>query len=160
MKKIAFILVALVASIFQAEAQERKLLTAGTDVPVVATEGINADVLKEGEMIEMMTADDVKLESGEIAIPKGSQVSARVRTGLHQRVLTNQKRRLIIDIKEVKLPNGKKVALTNGVASFTVGKDTGDLDAVPLKYAKSKKYLIPTDYVMHAKVDVSVDISK
>ena len=52
MKKIAFILVALVASVFQAEAQERKLLTAGTDVPVVATEGINADVLKEGEMIE------------------------------------------------------------------------------------------------------------
>ena len=77
MKKIAFILVALVASIFQAEAQERKLLTAGTDVPVVATEGINADVLKEGQMIEMVTADDVKLESGEIAIPKGSQVSAR-----------------------------------------------------------------------------------
>ena len=159
MKKLAFAFITLMASVFHAEAQERKLLTAGTDVPVVATEGINADVLKEGQMIEMVTADDVKLESGEIAIPKGSQVSVRVRTGLHQRVLANQKRRLIIDIKDVKLPNGKKVALTNGVASFTVRKETGDLDAVPLKYV-SKKYLIPTDYVMHAKVDVSMDISK
>ena len=160
MKKIAFILIAIVAGVFQAEAQERKLLTAGTDVPVVATEGINAYILKEGQMIEFATADDVKLESGEIAIPKGSQVSARVRTSLKQRFLANQKKRIIIDIKDVKLPNGKKVALTNGVASFTVSKDTGDLDAVPLKIASSNKYLIPTDYVMHAKVDVSMDISK
>ena len=160
MKKIAIVLITLMASILQAEAQEKKLLTAGTDVPVVAAESINAYDLTEGQMIELATADDVKLESGEIAIPKGSLVSARVRTSLKQRVLANQKRRVIIDIKEVKLSDGKKVALGNGVVSFTAGKHTGDLDAVPLKFVNAKKYLIPTDHVMHAKVDVSVDIGK
>ncbi len=160
MKKIAFILIALVASVFQAEAQERKLLTAGTDVPVVAAISINANELKEGQIIELFTAEDVKLESGEVAIPERSQVSARVRTGLHQRVLANQKRRLIIDIKDVTLPNGKKVALCDGVVSFTTSKSTGDLDAVPLKRVSSKQLIIPTDYVMHAKVEVSQDISK
>ena len=46
------------------------------------------------------------------------------------------------------------------VVSFTSGKSTGDLKAVPLQYKSKKGLLIPTDYVMHAKVDVSVDISK
>lgn len=160
MKKSLFLLIALLAGTFQAEAQDRKLLTAGTDVPIVCEQTINANELKESQIIELVTADDVKLESGEVAIPKGSKVSARVRTGLHQRVLTNEKRRLIIDIKDVTLPNGKKVALGNGVVSFTSGKSTGDLKAVPLQYKSKKGLLIPTDYVMHAKVDVSVDISK
>ena len=160
MKKLAFLLIALVSGIYQAEAQSKLLLTAGTDVPVVAAQEINAKELKESQMIELVTAEDVKLESGEIAIPKGSQVTARVRTSLNQRVLANQKRRLIIDIKEVKLPNGAKVPLCNGVASFTAGKSTGDLDAVPLKYASSNKLLIPTDYVMKAKVEVTQNISK
>jgi hypothetical protein len=102
----------------------------------------------------------VKLESGEIAIPKGSQVSARVRTSLKQRVLANQKRRLIIDVKEVKMPNGATVPLCNGVASFTTSKKTGDLEAAPLKYVSSQKLMIPTDYVIHAKVEVTQNISK
>lgn len=160
MKKIAFILIALVASVFQTNAQDKKLLVAGTDVPVVAVTSINANELKEGQMIELATADDVKLESGEIAIPKGSQVSARVRTSLKQRFLVNEKKRIVIDIKEVKLPNGKKVALGNGVVNFTVSKNIGDMVGAPLKIVSSKKYLIPTDYVMHAKVEVSQDISK
>lgn len=160
MKNIAILLFTLVSGVYQAEAQGKLLLTAGTDVPVVAAQEINAKELKESQMIELVTADDVKLESGEIAIPKGSQVIARVRTSLKQRVLANQKRRLIIDIKEVKLANGTKVALCNGVASFTTSKSTGDLDAVPLKYASSNKLLIPTDYVMKAKVEVTQNISK
>ena len=160
MKKLAVLLFALVSGVYQAEAQNKLLLTAGTDVPVVAAQEINAKELKESQMIELVTADDVKLESGEIAIPKGSQVLARVRTSLKQRVLANQKRRLIIDIKEVKLANGTKVALCNGVASLTTSKSTGDLDAVPLKYASSNKLLIPTDYVMKAKVEVTQNISK
>ena len=160
MKKIAILLFVLVAGVFQAEAQERKLLTAGTDVPVIAAQSINAYDLKEGQMIELVTAEDVNLQSGETAIPKGSLVSARVRTSLKQRFLANEKKRIIIDIKCVELPSGAKVPLCNGVFSFTAGKDTGDLDAVPLKYAGSKKYLIPTDYVMHAKVEVSQGISK
>ena len=160
MKKLAFLLIALVSGVFQAEAQERKLLTAGTDVPVVATEGINAYDLKEGQTIDLVTADDVKLESGEIAIPKGSQASARVRTSLKQRFLANEKKRVVIDIKDVKLPNGKKVDLGNGVVNFTVSKNIGDLVGAPLKIVSSRKYLIPTDYVMHAKVEVSQDISK
>ena len=158
MKKIAFLLMALVAGVTQADAQ--KYLTAGTEVPVVATQDINAYDLKEGQMIELATADDVKLESGEIAIPKGSQVSARVRTSLKQRVLANQKRRLIIDVKEVKMPNGATVPLCNGVASFTTSKKTGDLEAVPLKYVSSQKLMIPTDYVIRAKVEVTQNISK
>ena len=158
MKKIAFLLMALVAGVAQADAQ--KYLTAGTEVPVVATQDINAYDLKEGQMIELATADDVKLESGEIAIPKGSQVSARVRTSLKQRVLANQKRRLIIDVKEVKMPNGATVPLCNGVASFTTSKKTGDLEAVPLKYVSSQKLMIPTDYVIRAKVEVTQNISK
>ena len=160
MKKLAILLFTLVSGVYQAEAQGKLLLTAGTDVPVVAAQEINAKELKESQMIELVTADDVKLESGEIAIPKGSQVIARVRTSLKQRVLANQKRRLIIDIKEVKLANGTKVALCNGVARFTTSKSTGDLDAVPLKYASSNKLLIPTDYVMKAKVEVTQNISK
>ena len=158
MKKIAFLLMALVAGVTQADAQ--KYLTAGTEVPVVATQDINAYDLKEGQMIELATADDVKLESGEIAIPKGSQVSARVRTSLKQRVLANQKRRLIIDVKEVKMPNGATVPLCNGVASFTTSKKTGDLEAVPLKYVSSQKLMIPTDYVIRTKVEVTQNISK
>ena len=158
MKKIAFLLMALVAGVTQADAQ--KYLTAGTEVPVVATQDINAYDLKEGQMIELATADDVKLESGEIAIPKGSQVSARVRTSLKQRVLANQKRRLIIDVKEVKMPNGATVPLCNGVASFTTSKKTGDLEAVPLKYVSSQRLMIPTDYVIRAKVEVTQNISK
>ena len=158
MKKIAFLLMALVAGVAQADAQ--KYLTAGTEVPVVATQDINAYDLKEGQMIELATADDVKLESGEIAIPKGSQVSARVRTSLKQRVLANQKRRLIIDVKEVKMPNGATVPLCNGVASFTTSKKTGDLEAVPLKYVSSQRLMIPTDYVIRAKVEVTQNISK
>ena len=158
MKKIAFLLMALVAGVTQADAQ--KYLTAGTEVPVVATQDINAYDLKEGQMIELATADDVKLESGEIAIPKGSLVSARVRTSLKQRVLANQKRRLIIDVKEVKMPNGATVPLCNGVASFTTSKKTGDLEAVPLKYVSSQRLMIPTDYVIRAKVEVTQNISK
>ena len=158
MKKIAFLLMALMAGVTQADAQ--KYLTAGTEVPVVAVQDINAYDLKEGQMIELATADDVKLESGEIAIPKGSQVSARVRTSLKQRVLANQKRRLIIDVKEVKMPNGATVPLCNGVASFTTSKKTGDLEAVPLKYVSSQKLMIPTDYVIRAKVEVTQNISK
>ena len=160
MKKIAFVLMALLAGVFQAEAQEKKLLVAGTDVPVVVGTSINAYDLKEGQMIELYTTKDVKLESGEVAIPEHSKVLARVRTGLKQRVLVNEKRRLIIDIKNVELPNGTKVPLCNGVVSFTVSKDTGDLDAVPLTRVSSKKLIIPTDYVMHAKVEVSQNISK
>jgi len=158
MKKIAFLLMALVAGVTQADAQ--KYLTAGTEVPVVAVQDINAYDLKEGQMIELATADDVKLESGEIAIPKGSQVSARVRTSLKQRVLANQKKRLIIDVKEVKMPNGTTVPLCNGVASFTTSKKTGDLEAAPLKYVSSQKLMIPTDYVIRAKVEVTQNISK
>lgn len=159
MKKLALFLIALVSGVYQAEAQGKLLLTAGTDVPVVAEQEINARELKESQIIELVTAADVKSESGGIAIPKGSQVLARVRTSLKQRVLANQKRRLIIDIKEVKLPNGAKVPLCNGVASFTTGKNTGDLDAVPLKYVSSNKLLIPTNYVMKAKVEVTQNIS-
>lgn len=158
MKKIAFLLMALVTGVTQADAQ--KYLTAGTEVPVVATQDINAYDLKEGQMIELATADDVKLESGEIAIPKGSLVSARVRTSLKQRVLANQKRRLIIDVKEVKMPNGATVPLCNGVASFTTSKKTGDLEAAPLKSVSSQRLMIPTDYVIRAKVEVTQNISK
>ena len=160
MKKIASLLIALMAELCQASAQDKHFLTAGTEVPVVAAQDINANDLKEGQTIELVTAYDVKLESGEVAIPKGSQVSARVRTSLKQRVLTNQKRRLIIDVKEVKLPNGTTVPLCNGVASFTTSRKTGDLDAVPLKYVSSSKLLIPTDHVIHAKVEVSQNINK
>ncbi|MBQ2211153.1 MAG: hypothetical protein II404_14550 [Prevotella sp.] len=160
MRKTIFLLVALVSAVIQSEAQNKKLLVAGTDVPVVAEKDINASELKEGQTIELVTADDVKVESGEVVIPKGSSVTARVRTSLKQRFLANQKKRLIIDIKEVKLPNGKSVALCNGVTSFTVSRSTGDLEAAPLKIAATNKYLIPTDYVIHAKVEVSLDISK
>ena len=159
MKK-TFLLITLMAGFFHAEAQEKQLLIAGTDVHVIATQNIYAYELKEGQMIDLETADDVKLESGEIAIPKGSHVSARVRTSLKQRVLANQKRRLIIDIKDVKLPNGTEVALSNGVVSFTTSKRTGDLDAVPLITGSSRKLQIPTNHVMKAKVEVSMDISK
>ena len=47
MKKLAFLLIALVSGIYQAEAQSKLLLTAGTDVPVVAAQEINAKELKE-----------------------------------------------------------------------------------------------------------------
>ena len=85
---------------------------------------------------------------------------ARVRTGLKQRILVDQRRRLIIDIKSVLLPDGTKVALCDGVASFTVYRNTGDLDAVPLKEISARNMQIPTDHVMHAKVEVSQTIYK
>lgn len=160
MKKTAFLLIALLAGFCQANAQDKQLLAAGTEVPVVAAQDINAYDLKEGQTIDLVTADDVKLESGEVAIPKGSQVSARVRTSLQQRVLANQKRRLIIDVKEVKLPDGTTVPLCNGVASFTTSRNTADLDAVPLKLVSSSKLLIPTNHVIRAKVEVSQNIGK
>jgi hypothetical protein len=75
-------------------------------------------------------------------------------------VLANQKKRLIIDVKEVKMPNGTTVPLCNGVASFTTSKKTGDLEAAPLKYVSSQKLMIPTDYVIRAKVEVTQNISK
>lgn len=153
-------MISLMAGFLQAEAQRIQLLIAGTDVPVIATQSINAYELREGQMIDLATADDVKLESGEVAIPKGSHVSARVRTSLKQRVLANQKRRLIIDIKDVKLPNGTKIALSDGVVNFTTNKRIGDIDAIPLTTGISKKLQIPTNRVMHAKVEVSLDISK
>lgn len=159
MKRYIFAMLVFMTGCLTTQAQD-KLLPAGTDIPVVAEQQINAYELTEGQMIELRTASDVKLASGEIAIPKGSLVNARVRTGLHQRVLANQKRRLIIDLQEVVLANGEKIALSNGVASFTTGKSTGGLKATRLRYISPSKYLIPTDYVMHAKVDVSHVINK
>jgi sulfate adenylyltransferase subunit 1 (EFTu-like GTPase family) len=73
MRKTIFLLVALVSAVIQSEAQNKKLLMAGTDVPVVAEKDIKASELKEGQTIELVTADDVKVESGEVVIPKGSQ---------------------------------------------------------------------------------------
>ena len=160
MKYTVLVLFALITGIFQAHAQKKILLAAGTDVPVVSELTTNAYDLKEGQMIELKTASAVTAESGEVLIPEGSRVMARVRTGLKQRVLFNEKRRLIIDIKSVQLPDGTKVPLYDGVASFTVYKNTGDLDAVPLKEVSTKNMQIPTDHVMHAKVDVSQTIYK
>ena len=160
MKHTVLVLFALIIGIFQAQAQKKMLLAAGTDVPVVSELTTNAFDLTEGQMIELKTASAVTAESGEVLIPEGSLVMARVRTGLKQRILANQKRRLIIDIEHVLLPDGKKVPLCDGVFSFTVYKNTGDLDAVPLKQISSKNMQIPTDYVMHAKVEVSQTIYK
>ena len=159
MKRYFLSMLMVLTCALSAQAQE-KLIPMGTDVPVVAEQQINAYELTEGQIIELRTASDVKLSTGEIAIPKGSLVNARVRTGLHQRVLANQKRRLIIELQEVVLANGDKIALSNGVASFTTGKSTGGLKATHLRYVSPSKYLIPTDYVMHAKVDVSYQLEK
>jgi hypothetical protein len=158
--KYILVLFALMTGIFQAQAQKKILLEAGTDVPVVSALTTNAFDLKEGQMIELKTASAVTAESGEVLIPEGSRVMARVRTGLKQRILVDQRRRLIIDIKSVLLPDGTKVALCDGVASFTVYRNTGDLDAVPLKEISARNMQIPTDYVMHAKVEVSQTIYK
>ena len=158
--KYILVLFALMTGIFQAHAQKKILLAAGTDVPVVSELTTNAYDLKEGQMIELKTASAVTAESGEVLIPEGSRVMARVRTGLKQRILVDQRRRLIIDIKSVLLPDGTKVALCDGVASFTVYRNTGDLDAVPLKEISARNMQIPTDYVMHAKVEVSQTIYK
>lgn len=158
--KYILVLFALMTGIFQAHAQKKILLEAGTDVPVVSELTTNAFDLKEGQMIELKTASAVTAESGEVLIPEGSRVMARVRTGLKQRILVDQRRRLIIDIKSVLLPDGTKVALCDGVASFTVYRNTGDLDAVPLKEISARNMQIPTDHVMHAKVEVSQTIYK
>ena len=160
MKKTILILFALIAGLFQAQAQEKVLLESGTELSIVADKSYNAYELEEGQTIELKTSKPVATAAGEILIPEGALVNARVRTGLHQRVLANQKRRLIIDIKEVVLPDGSKVALCDGVFSFTVSPRASDLDAVPLKYISSSNMQIPMDYVMHAKVEVSKTIMK
>lgn len=160
MRKALFVLFILMAGVCQAQTQDKLMLLSGTDVPVVLEQTICAHDLKESQMIELQTADDVKSKEGEVVIPKGSRALARVRTGLKQRVLTNQKRRLIIDIKEVQLPDGTKVALCDGVISFTTNRNTGDLSAVPLVRDNKNIYYVPTGYVMHAKVEVTQIITK
>jgi len=159
MKRTIIFLIAFISGYVYTEAQIKYLLIAGTEVPVTASRSIDAYELKEGQIIGLVTANDVKTGTGKIVIPKGSQVTARVRTSLKQRVLANQKRRLIIDIKDVKLANGVIIPLCDGVASFTTSRNTGDIDAVPLKYDSSGKLLIPTDYVIHAKVEVTQNLS-
>ena len=160
MKKVIIALLVFMAGAIPSQAQNKMLLAAGTDVPVVVEKEYDAYKLKEGQMIGLCTAEDVKTEADEVVIPKGSSVYAKVRTGLKQRVLVDQKRRLIIDIKEVRLSDGTKIPLCNGVVSFTVSQITGDLDAVPLKYSKAKVLIIPLGHVMTAKVEVSQNISK
>ncbi len=150
----------LMAGVFHTQAQNKVLLPAGTDVPVVVEKEYDAYKLKEGQMIELCTAEDVKTQTDEVVIPKGTPVFAKVRTGLKQRVQVNQKRRLIIDIKEVRLSDDTKIPLCNGIVSFTVSQITGDLDAVPLKYSKGNLLIIPLGHVMKAKVEVSQNIGK
>ena len=160
MRKTVLALFAIMASVFPTQAQNQLLLPLGTEVPVVVDREINAYDLKEGQMIELTTAADVKAQTGEVLIPKGSPVAVRVRTGLKQRVLANQKRRLIIDIKEVRLTDGTKIPLYDGVVSFTARSNTGDLDATPLKFVNGHTLLIPMGHVMTAKVEVSQNIRK
>ena len=159
MKKTILVLFALIAGL-QAQAQEKYWLESGTELSVVADKAYNAYELTEGQTIELKTCKPVATKDGVILVPEGSVVNAHVRTGLHQRVLANQKRRLIIDLKEVVLDDGTKIALCDGVCSFTVSPRHSDLNAVPLKFISSSNMQIPTDCVMHAKVEVSKAITK
>lgn len=141
-------------------AQKKVLLTAGTIVPVVSEKEIAAAELTEGQTIELKTVRDVTSETGEVVIPKGSLALARVFKAQRSK-LAGTKGRLTIDINEVYLPNGIRVPLCDGTIFFTGKNRTAIVGvaaavvAAPLVFIPGSKAILPADFEMHPKVEVS-----
>lgn len=118
-----------------------------------------ASDLTEGQTIHLSTIRDVVAETGDVVIPKGSLVMARVVTALRSK-LAGTKGRLTIDIKEVYLPSGIKVPLCDGTIYF-VGKNRTGVVSVgaalfaPIIFISGTKAVLPANYEMYPKVEVS-----
>lgn len=134
-------------------------MEAGTVVPVIADTTFKASSLTEGQTIELRGSRDVKVSKGIIAIPKGCIVRARVIKAKRSK-LAGTKGRLTIDIREVILPDGQTIGLTDGVYFF-VGKNrtawAGVAAAIfsPAIFISGSKAKLPKNYEMSPKVEVS-----
>lgn len=159
MKRIFFTTVLFICFLL-CHAQKKVLLTAGTVVPVVSEKEIAAAELTEGQIIELKTARNVTSETGEVVIPKGSLAQARVIKAQRSK-LAGTKGRLTINIDEVYLPNGVRVPLCDGTIFFTGKNRTAIVGvaaavvAAPLIFISGSKAILPADYEMHPKVEVS-----
>lgn len=141
-------------------AQKKVLLTSGTIVPVVCEKEISASELTEGQTIDLKTVRDVVSETGEVVIPQGSLAIAKVYKAQRSKI-AGTKGRLTINIKEVYLPNGARVPLCDGTIYFTGKNRTAVVSvaaaviATPLILIPGSKAILPANYEMHPKVEVS-----
>lgn len=139
--------------------QDKVLLEAGTVVPVIADSTFKASGLTEGQTIELKVSRDVKVSKGIVAIPAGSIARAWVIKAKRSK-LAGTKGRLTIDIREVILPDGQTIGLTDGVYFF-MGKNRTSWAGVgaaffsPAIFLAGSKAKLPKNYEMHPKVEVS-----
>lgn len=154
MRNTVLFVFSLLTLLVYGQSGRKMTLEAGTVVPVIANQEINVHQLKNGDIINLVTARAVVVEGGKVAIPMNARVEARVRTTLRDYV-PQVSRRVIIDIQKVVLENGKVIPLTDGVISFTPRTVRPERELVPLRVISPKCALIPTDYEMQPKVDVT-----
>lgn len=154
MRNTVLLVFSILTMLAYGQSGEKVMLEAGTIVPVIANQEINVHQLKNGDIIDLVTARAVVVKGGKIAIPINARVEARVRTTLRDYV-PQVSRRVIIDIQKVVLEKGKVIPLTDGVISFTPRTVKPERELVPLRVVSPKKAFIPTDYEMQPKVEVT-----
>ena len=140
----------------------RKVIKAGTIVPLQSVNQVKAADVDEGQTVDFRVTQDIMVD-GKCVIPRGYLVKGKV-TEACKSSLAGTKGRLVINISSMNLPSGEPVFFTNTDVRIN-GKNRTPLAVVtgillwPCIFIPGSKAVMPAGYDVQATVASNTTVS-